>query len=424
MSRFYQRLWMYMLIAAALGLSPVRGDELEVHSFEKHVLSKRFFSEGAHFADFNHDGKNDVVAGPYIYFGPDFQDRQEFFAAQPFDPQKYSNAFLMFVADFNTDQWADVLVVGWPGKEAFWYENPRNQGSGHWQRHLAFPVVDNESPWFTDITGDDRPEIVCHTGGRLGYAEPDWEKPTEPWTFHPVSEKGKWQRYTHGFGVGDVNGDGRRDILLREGWWEQPESASAGELWKHHPVDFGAGGAQMHVYDVNGDGYNDVVTSLKAHGYGLAWFKQTRDEDGNIRFQDRLITGSRPEDNAYGVKFSQIHALDIIDVDQDGLTDVVTGKRFWAHGPKGDVEPDAPAVLYWFRLVHHTDGRPLEFVPYQIDDDSGVGTQVIAGDISGDGKPDVVVGNKKGAFVFVQKVKKVDRETWLKHQPQRLAPGG
>ena len=415
---------MLILLAAAMCCGPARGDKLVVHSFEKHVLTQRFFSEGAHFGDFNRDGQNDVVAGPYIYFGPDFEERREFFAAQPFPPEKYSNAFLMFVADFNSDQWADVLVVGWPGKETFWYENPQNKGSGHWQQHLAYPVVDNESPWFTDITGDGKPEIVCHTEGRLGYAEPNWDKPTEPWTFHPVSEKGKWQRYTHGFGVGDVNGDGRRDILLREGWWEQPESAGPSTLWKHHPVDFGTGGAQMHVYDVNGDGYNDVVTSLKAHGYGLAWFKQTRDPDGNIVFHDHLITGSRPEDNAYGVKFSQIHALDVADVDGDGLTDVVTGKRFWAHGPKGDEEPGAPAVVYWFRLVHHTDGRPLEFVPYLIDDDSGVGTQVIAGDVSGDGKPDVVVGNKKGAFVFVQKVDSVDQETWQKHQPQRRSPGG
>jgi hypothetical protein len=42
------------------------------------------------------------------------------------------------------------------------------------------------------------------------------------------------------------------------------------------------------------------------------------------------------------------------------------------------------------------------FVPHQIDDDSGVGRQIVARDVNGDGKVDIVTGNKKGAFVFVR----------------------
>ena len=40
----------------------------------------------------------------------------------------------------------------------------------------------------------------------------------------------------------------------------------------------------MAVYDVNGDGLNDVVTSIAAHGIGLAWFEQKRDGAGKISF--------------------------------------------------------------------------------------------------------------------------------------------
>ena len=40
------------------------------------------------------------------------------------------------------------------------------------------------------------------------------------------------------------------------------------------------GGAEMAVYDVNGDGLNDVVTSLQAHGWGLSWFEQKKAADG------------------------------------------------------------------------------------------------------------------------------------------------
>jgi hypothetical protein len=108
-------------------------------------------------------------------------------------------------------------------------------------------------------------------------------------------------------------------------------------------------------------------------------------------------------------------------MDGDGLKDFVVGKRFWAHGPTGDVEPNAPAVLYWFKLVRHAD-KTVDYVPYLVDDNSGVGTQVAAGDVNGDGLPDIVVGNKKGAFVFLQEAKRVSREEWEKAQPKVYQP--
>jgi hypothetical protein len=35
---------------------------------------------------------------------------------------------------------------------------------------------------------------------------------------------------------------------------------------------------------------------------------------------------------------------------------------------------------------------------------SGVGTQVTVGDLNGDALPDIVSANKKGAFVFLQRL--------------------
>ena len=120
----------------------------------------------------------------------------------------------------------------------------------------------------------------------------------------------------------------------------------------------------------------------------------------------------------FGVKFSQLHAIDLADIDGDGLLDIITGKRFWAHGPKGDQEPGAPAVLYWFELTRK--GGKAEYIPHQIDDNSGVGTQVAAGDVNGDGLLDIVVGNKKGAFVHLHSVKKVGKKQWQAAQPKRI----
>lgn len=401
-----------LVMASAAIAAPAA--ELMVHPFTKSKLSDQFFSEGAAFGDFNHDGKNDVVSGPYWYAAPDFKERHEYYPAKPFDPKNYSDNFFTFTYDFNGDGWADILVLGFPGKTAIWFENPAGKGD-RWTPHQVFDGVDNESPTFTDITGDGKPDLICTTGGKLGYATADWKDPAKPWTFHAVSAPGGWQRFTHGIGVGDINGDGKMDLLLQEGWYEQPASLADDKMWSKHAVNFGRGGAQMYAYDVNGDGRNDVITSLAAHEYGLAWYEQNADGT----FTQHVIMDSKPEDNAYGLVFSQLHAVDLIDIDGDGLKDIVTGKRYWAHGEHGDKEPNAPAVLYWFRLTR--EGGKVDFVPYKIDDDSGVGTQVMAGDIDGDGKPDIVVGNKKGTFVFIQKPTKVDKAEWDKAQPQRRA---
>ena len=93
----------------------------------------------------------------------------------------------------------------------------------------------------------------------------------------------------------------------------------------------------MYVYDVNSDGRNDVITSYDAHGYGLGWFEQKADGS----FTEHKIMGSTKEENAHGVKLSQIHAIRLVDVDGDGVMDLVTGKRRWAHGPSADAEPNA-----------------------------------------------------------------------------------
>ena len=164
------------------------------------------------------------------------------------------------------------------------------------------------------------------------------------------------------------------------------------------------GAAQMFAYDVNGDGLNDVITTLNPHGYGLVWWEQVK-KPGQISFQQHLIMNKEPRENKYGVKFSQPHAIELVDMDGDGLKDILTGKRFWAHGPTGDVEPDAPAVVFWLELRR---GGPegATFVPHLIDDDSGVGTQVAVADLNGDGRPDVIVANKKGIFIHLSQPKK------------------
>ena len=435
----------FPILALLLGCSMACSAKDNVlHTFKKTQLSDKFWGEGATFGDLNRDGKSDIISGPFWYEGPDFTKRHEFYPAKAtfklkkedgtaqtiegFEgalgvENKYSDNFFAFTYDFNKDNWNDILIIGFPGEWTAWFENPKGK-EGHWTKHVVFDKTDNESPTFTDITGDGKPELICSTQGQYGYAEPDWTDASKPWKFYNISPNNKYQRFTHGLGVGDVNGDGRQDLLEKDGWWEQPKSLEGDPLWTFHEFAFtpgSHGGAHMYAYDVNGDKLNDVVTSTAAHGFGLVWYEQVRDKD-EITFKPHVImsTEQKRVPNEYGVCFCELHAIDLVDMDGDGLKDIVTGKRFWSHGRMGDPDRDSPAVLYWFKLERSKD-KTAKFLPYQIDDASGVGTQVVAMPCSDKKLPDIVVGNKRGTFYFQHGTKKLSEAEWEAAQPKPIA---
>ena len=372
-------------------------------NFRMQRVSDMSYSWSAAAADFNHDGVMDVVAGPYIYYGPDFTKSREIFLATTYSPSNQLPATnCQYAYDFNGDGWPDILTG--TGRPAL-YINPKGE-SRRWSKYIVLPGVQSEITLLKDVDGDGRPDFVYGAEGTVRYATFDPADPTKPWTVHSVSEPG--YSAAHGLGVGDINGDGRMDIINVNGWWEQPPAGSKQELWTYHPQAFSSysrvapGGSVMAVYDVNGDGLNDVVTSLSGHGFGLAWFEQKRDPQGTISFVQHMISGDYSDKNAGGIAFSEQHGSTVADVDGDGIPDFIVGKRYWSHADTYlDPDPAGPPVLYWYRTVRNPKAPGgAEFVPELIHNRSGAGSDLLAVDLNKDGVMDIVTSTGRGTFIF------------------------
>lgn len=354
---------------------------------ETQVVSRDYLSEAAAWGDFNGDGIMDLAVGPFWYEGPGFTVRHPVFEQPPLDPHGYGPATQpVFVHDFNGDGLPDLFCTmrptgvkgnygfyGWNGAtgwQGVWYENP-GPGGGLWTPHPVLDNIANEALAWTDINGDGRPDLVYSSRDAFGYAAFDPARPDAPWTFHAVSGPDP-RGLKHGIGAGDITGNGKPDLLSSEGWWEHPDGDPAGKPWTWHPWPFAVRAVEMHVCDLDGDGLNDVITVWDAHAYGLVWHRQRRDSAGAITWERHDILPDGPVENGFQV--SQLHALALGDTNGDGVPDLITGKRYWAHGPDGDAEPDAPAVLAAFETER--SGGDVRFHPRVIHADSGAGNQI------------------------------------------------
>lgn len=354
-------------------------------------------NEGIAVADLNQDGKLDVAAGRNWFAGPDFVSRP---LRQIDDWNGYVQSNCDFAYDIDGDGWIDIVSGSFIPKEVHWYKNPGEQGlaRGHlWKQNKLVDTgySQNEGSFFRDMNGDGKPDWISNSWNN--------NNPMIAWILaaeeHEVNGKEKKQLPVlikkqlgekgngHGMGFGDINNDGREDIVFGEGWYERPEGDAFSQPWKlHRDWSNLHASVPMLVRDLDGDGRNDLIWG-KGHHFGLQWWQQVEPgEDGKLKFKEHLIDKT----------FSQPHTLHLADLDGDGREELITGKRVFAHNggdPGGMLQP----CIYYYKW----NASDLKFQRFTIEEGRvGTGLQICTADLDGDGKVDIAVAGKSGTFLL------------------------
>ena len=381
--------------AVTLGQTPERV------AFRMHRIGN-YRGEPCGVGDFNRDGKLDVVAGPYIYYGPDWRRFQFREVKGEVDERGigYRYDFMNLPLDVDHDGWLDVVSCSWHEKWSLWFRNPGPEEKP-WESFLIEEGWNFECGELVDIDGDGLAhEIMPHVLRTVWYERLPAGSPKAGFRVHVVSEK----HMPFGGGVGDINGDGRPDIIRPAAWFEAPRDIRS-EPWKEHPLILGdldpnkpAHTPQILVWDVDGDGLNDLITS-SAHGYGIFWYRQVRKGE-EISWERHIIDQS----------WSQAHSLSLGDLDGDGLPELVTGKRFMAHNGS---DPGAfePLGVYYYKVIRErtSEGTPKVKwwrVVVSFDEGIGSGLNIPLVDLDGDGDLDIVVTGKWGGPVWFENLRK------------------
>lgn len=356
--------------------------------FRKHTLDLGM-SEPVTVVDMNRDGRLDIVSGENWYEQlPPKPGAGPRFIKHKFRDLPYTNFYLEDLSDLaldvNGDGYPDVVSCSYWSHPLTWWENPGASG-GPWRQHDIETRSAVEFVFLVDILNTGKPaEILPQFGDRafpLTWYELAGKGAANPWIAHEISPTS----YGHGIGAGDVNGDGRTDIITPEGWFEAPADPRNGEWIFHGEFDLGETGF-IYVMDVNGDGTPDLVTSL-GHGYGIFWMEQKRTPGGGRRWIKHLIDDG----------WSQSHAMTPADINRDGRMELITGKRYYAH--EHDPGANEPLGVYWYEAL---DAEGTKWRRHMLDyaTRTGGGMQIPVVDIDGDGDLDIIVAGKSGLFLF------------------------
>ncbi len=349
-------------------------------------------SEATAVLDVNGDGRLDVTSGAYWYEAPGWKRHK-------FREAKIEGEFVVncgeFAIDADGDGDLDIVNAGWQEDGLFWYENPGTVGP-MWTKRLITPSLHTEGLWLEDIDGDGQKDVLAvhYSPSEVFYISFAGGKPTKHVVGGPEGDN-------HGVGAGDIDGDGKMDVIAIHGWYRQIDAAAG--KWEWHPeFDLGHSGFGLEVYDINGDGRNDIVHG-RAHDFGLFWHEQTF-VNGERGWKEHLIDGA----------MSNVHNIQLADLNGDGKPELLAGKRYRGHNgdDPGDYEP--LAINYY--TIDQKTGT-FERYPVAYNSTAGGGTQFVVIDMDGDGDQDFVTAGKSGQYWFenlmINKVPRSQREKEL-----------
>jgi hypothetical protein len=353
-------------------------------AFERQVISTNRF-EAASLFDINKDGHTDIFCGDAWYAGPAFTNRGVAGPVAVF--HDYHEDFAALPLDVDGDGFTDVVTGGWFTGKIRWRRNPQGDPAQPWAEAVLGDVGAMETVLGWDLDGDGRPELVAncpnHPQRALKQKVGSDGKPQPAFDLVTLSP----DKMDHGLGCGDVNGDGRPDLVFRHGWLENPGGPLGATNWtRHEEFSLGSASVPIIVTDVNGDQRADLVVG-QAHSYGLDWWEQ-RQENGQRAWTKHAIDPL----------CSQFHFLAWADVDRDGKSELVAGKRRHAHRDKDPGDAD-PAGIYYYKWTGA--GFTKVVVDYGVKESGkGCGIYFEVADATGDGWPDIIAPGKDGLFLY------------------------